>query len=114
MKHVLAAIGLLFAFSPEAGAVLPSLVGPLQALIALLPQLAVVAIAALGAVFGLRRRPAAVGWIAGFLSGHKRAAIVTTVVLCGGTLVATAVICLWPRSAAVAQRPIADGGFPSS
>ena len=40
MKHALAALLLLFVFSPEAGAVLPSLVGPLQALISLLPQLA--------------------------------------------------------------------------
>ncbi len=108
MKHALAALWMLFMFSPEAGAVLPSLVGPLKALIAILPQLAVVAIASLGALLGFRRRPAAVTWIAQLLRRHRRAAVVAVAVLGGGVLAAAVVMNLWTRPTGVPSKPIAD------
>ncbi len=94
---------LLFVGVGTTHAVIPELMGPLQSLIALLPQLLVAAAVGIGAVFSVRGWRTRIAACGAYLSQHKAGSIVGVVVV--GGVVASVVLVLDRRAAPGVSAP---------
>lgn len=111
-KLIVAAIFLLIP-SLEAHAVIPSLLSPLQGLISVLPQLLLLLVATLGAIFSLRIWRERLSRLRAFMKAHKFIALAISAALIGGMI--SGAIVLAGRSAPDLKGKIgSDGEFPKA
>ncbi len=114
MAKLITTILLLSATTLKAYAVIPSLISPLQGFIAILPQILIIVVAALGTIFSLKMWRARLSKLKTFIAGHKALTVVILLVLIGGF--SSGMILLSSRSDRKPRlRGTASGeGFPES